>query len=433
MLNIKHLFSQFSNSLKSDFTRNVSKLMTGSILSQILPLSVAPILSRIYLPSDYGLLGLYMSVTGMISMVTTLQYANAIVIAKDEQEVNSILKLCFQILLLFSLVSLIIVIVFHASIASYIKAPALSYWLWMAPLSIFMTGLSGIFNNYAIRYKHYSILATNRVLTSIFSSLCSLLLGYLTHNVMGLFFGLLVGQIISGVFLAYSSIKKAEISLSHLFLSNSKSVALKYINFPKYSLPADFINNFTNQIPLLMLNTYGSIAAVGYFNMGNRILGLPIGFISSAFGEVFRQKAAQDYNEQGNCISVFIKTFKILSLFSIVPFTILILFGPEIFAFILGEKWREAGVYAQIMGIMFFFRFTVSPLTYLYIIANKQKENFYLHFLFFIISYLAFFLGYQVFHSTKTSILIYSILYSAIYCLYLIRSFHFSRGNNYEC
>ena len=115
--------------------------------------------------------------------------------------------------------------------------------------------------------------------------------------------------------------------------------------------------------------------------MSNRILGLPIGLISNSIGEVFKQRAASDYNEFGTCRPIFIKTFKALLISSIVPFTILILFGADIFAFAFGEQWRGAGEYSQILGVMFFFRFTVSPLTYVFYIANKQRLDLLLHLL----------------------------------------------------
>lgn len=403
--------------------------MTGTVLSQLLPLFFAPVLSRIYLPSDYGLLGLYMSITGIISMMSTLQYANAIVIAKNDEEIKGIIKLSLQILLAFTLISFLVVLIFQGIIANYFKSPALSFWLWLAPISILMGGLSTVFSNYAIRHQHYTLLASNRVLSSVASSLCSLIIGFLTHNVVGLFAGYILGQSISGIFLAISSLRKSKESWSSFFHTGSNSVWKEYINFPKYSLPADFINNFTNQLPVFMLNGYGTIAAVGAYNMSNRLLGLPIGFLSNSVGEVFRQRAAQDFNNLGNCKDIFVKSLKTLSLLSIVPFGVIIFLGEDIFALVLGEKWREAGSYAQIMGVMFFFKFTVSPLTYVYYIANKQKEDFFLHLLFLIVAYLAFYLGYQLFHSTLYSLAIFSVLYSLIYCIYLIRSYHFSKGN----
>jgi len=400
--------------------------MTGTVLSQVLPILAAPLLSRIYSPSDYGLLGLYISVTGLVTMFGTLQYSSAIVIAQDDDEVRGLIKLCLQILVIFSGISILAIFLFHNVIGTYFKSDQLTNWLWMAPFSIFLNGLSGIFNNYAIRKGYFGLVSKNRIFGAVLSTGCSLLIGYIYKTPLGLFVGLWVGQFINGIVFMFLALKISGESWAGFISADSRPLQKQYSNFPKYSLPADFINNFTNQIPLFMLNAYGSLSNVGSFNMSNRILGLPIGFISQSFGEVFRQKAAKDYRETGSCRPVFIKTFKTLGLLSILPFGILIIWGPDIFAWVLGEKWRDAGYYSQIMGIMFFFRFTVSPLTYVYYIAGRQKEDFYLHFLFLLMAYLSFYLGYQFFHTTEYSLLIFSLLYSSIYCVYLLRSYQLS-------
>ena len=57
------------------------------------------------------------------------------------------------------------------------------------------------------------------------------------------------------------------------------------------------------------------------------------------------------------------------------PFTILGIFAPEIFAFVFGENWKVAGEFAQIMTPMFFLNFIVNPLSYTFFIAQKQKLN----------------------------------------------------------
>lgn len=427
---MKRLYQRVLDYKKSEFIINASKLMTGSVLSQLLPILAAPILARIYQPSDYGALGLYMSLTGIIGMFGTLQYANAIVIAKSEDEVRALIKLCLQILLVVTTLVLLVVILLKHNIALYLKVPELEKWLWFAPFSILMGGFSLIFSNYSVRHKYFGLISSNRIIASVVTTLSSITIGYLLHNPVGLFVGLWVGQLISGFILCIRSVTKgsSESMIKSMSGLSINTVWKKHINFPKYSLPSDFINMFTNQIPLFMLNAYASTDAVGKYNMGNRILGLPVDFLSGSIGEIFRQRASQDYNETGSCNRIFVKTFKTLTLLSIIPFSILILFSPNLFAFILGEKWRGAGQYAQIMGIMFFFRFTISPLTYMYYIANRQKEDFYLHLLFLIVAYASFKIGFQTYGSANIALLVFSILYSCIYIIYLVRSYQFSLG-----
>ena len=40
---------------KSEFSRNVLTLMTGTTIAQAIPIAISPILTRIYTPEDFGL------------------------------------------------------------------------------------------------------------------------------------------------------------------------------------------------------------------------------------------------------------------------------------------------------------------------------------------------------------------------------------------
>lgn len=425
------MIKKLKNYLSSEFVKNAGKIMTGTVLSQAIPIFAAPVLARLYAPADYGLLGLYMSVTSLISIFSTLQYTNAIIVATNDDEARSIMNLCIRLTTLFSALTLLLSFALHNIIAVLFKSDMLKYWLLAAPFSIFMGGLTGIFSNYALRTKQFGLVSRNRVYSTIGSTAVSLTVGFLTHHVVGLFAGLWVNQFINGLLLCTQSLKSTGDSWKTILSSGYAEVKNKYINFPKYSLPSDFLNNFTNQIPVFMLNSFGSLGAIGSFNMSNRILGLPITFISSAFSEVFRQKAAEDYNTTGSCREIFMKTFKTLSLSSVLPFVVLAAFGPQIFSFVLGAKWVEAGRFAQIMSLMYFFRFTISPLTYVYFVANKLKEDMILHIVFLLVSILSFYLGYKLTNSIYYTLLFYAIGYSFIYVIYFVRSYKYCKNPGY--
>jgi hypothetical protein len=78
---------------------------------------------------------------------------------------------------------------------------------------------------------------------------------------------------------------------------------------------------------------------------------------------------------------------------------------------------------------MFFFRFIVSPLSYVYIIAGKQREDFVLHILFLCLTTASFYISNLLFENKNLMILFYACAYSLVYIVYLIRSYKFSKGN----
>jgi O-antigen/teichoic acid export membrane protein len=109
------------------------------------------------------------------------------------------------------------------------------------------------------------------------------------------------------------------------------------------------------------------------------------------------------------------------------PSVIIFLFGPTIFRLIFGNEWQIAGEYAQILKIMYLPKMIVSPLSYLFILVGRQKEDFILH-IFVVIISMAFFTGYLMYFDFKSALISYSIIYLFVYLVYYIRSKIFARN-----
>ena len=58
----------------------------------------------------------------------------------------------------------------------------------------------------------------------------------------------------------------------------------------------------------------------------------------------------------------------------IIPFTVLFMATPQLFEFVFGTQWREAGNIAQVLLPWIFLNFLVSPVSTITIVVHKQKE-----------------------------------------------------------
>src|SRR5690606_16673882 len=102
-------------------------------------------------------------------------------------------------------------------------------------------------------------------------------------------------------------------------------------NFPRFTLPAGFLNIISNQMPAIILSHTAGVQAVGWFGLSSRMLGLPSTIIASSIGDVFRQRATKDYYETGTCRPVFMKVFKTLVALALPAFLILAIIAPSLF------------------------------------------------------------------------------------------------------
>lgn len=397
--------------------------MTGTFLSQIIPILIAPLLSRLYVPADYGIFGLFLSIGVLINVFSTLQYSTAIVLPTKENEAETLVRLSVVIALAISLISLAVISLVYIN-GRLVWSFEMPYWIWLLPLNVLFTGLTNALTYYAIRQKKFKGISFSRIYGAISTAVISIGLGLFKFHYSGLLLGYMIGQMVSTAVLLRSC------PIENLFkedIRKLKMIAAVHSNFPKFNLFTDFVYSLINQIPVFMLKQVSTLSAVGHYNVSNRLLGLPVMVLSSSVSEVFRQRAAHDYNNTGSCRAILIKTTITLFSLSIIPFTVIFFFGSEIFGFVLGENWTEAGVYAQVMSLMFFFRFIVSPLTFVYYIRKRHKENLFMSLLMVVVGFGSIFLGDYFCDEPKNILLFFSLGYSLLYLIYFLRSYKLSQ------
>lgn len=415
----------FKNQSKSEFTRNVSKLTSATAIAQLISIGTAPILYRIYDKEAYGSLGLYMAITSILGVFSTMQYLQVIMLEKEDEDAINAMWLNRLINTGFAILVGLAIVLFFPIFVSWADNPALSKWFWMIPVGIFFAGQNEIFRVWANRKKEYNLLTFNGIFLAVLTPIISISLGFWIKNETGLFVGLLVGQSLPALILLIGLVNKYEIGFSKLNLKTLKTLFFKHHTFPLYALPSEFVNRFSNQLPVFLLNHFAGISAVGVYNLAIRMLGLPVSFIGGAISTVFQQRASEDYNKTGSCRAIFVKTLKSLSLISVAPTLMIIFFGPQLFGFAFGETWREAGVYAQLLIVMMILRLIASPLSYTFFIAGKLKLDFIFHIGIMLTTSLALYIGLYYF-SIEVGLFLFSLTYSLWYFLYLIEGYKFS-------
>jgi O-antigen/teichoic acid export membrane protein len=411
---------------KSDFLKNVVKLLTGTAFSQVITLAATPILYRIYAKEDFGIIALYLSISAIICSFSSLQYTQAVLLEQKDEDAFQILWLIKFANLASSIVTLLIILLVGQQIAVYLNSPTLFPWLILLPISIFASSQTEVLRTWANRQKQYGVMSWSAILTSILVSGIPITVGLYHKGPLGLFIGVLASQVVPSFYLWYILSPYRIFGANKVNISKIKELAGKYIGMPKYILPSVMINQINGQLPLLILSAFGGPVIVAVYSLSVRILGLPSQLMSNAVGEVFKQRAQEHYIRSGNFRSTFIKTFKMLLGLSIMPFLLIVLLGPHLFTLVFGEKWRAAGVYSQIMSVMFLFGFIISPLTYAYYIKGKQREDLCLHIVLLLGTILTLYYGLVTTKSTPLALLMYSTSYAIIYTIYLIRSYKFS-------
>jgi O-antigen/teichoic acid export membrane protein len=414
--------------LKSEYGRNVLTLMTGTTIAQALPMAAAPILTRIFSPEDFGIFAFYFSIVSILGVLVTARYELAIVLPKRRDDAYQIVMLSWAISTFVSIFTFFIIWLFESQIALLLDNPVITSWLYWIPLSIFLMGIYQSLYYWFNREKAYKNMSESRILQSSVTLSSQIGFGFLTKlSAFGLILGQVLGQTLATFYMSHKFFKQTKGRHTPNRLKQFV-LAKRYINFPKFLLVAHSMNATCIQLPVIFFNTLFTSSVAGFYLLIQRVIGTPITIVGGAIGDVFRQSASKAYAERGECVSEYKNTLKKLLMISILPFTIFLFIAPDLFAIIFGKNWSEAGKYAQILTPMFFLQFISSPLSNMYLIAEKQKNDLYLNVILFIVTLLPFLLAMHLTMSVETVISFFSLFYSLIYAVNLIVTFNFAKG-----
>lgn len=415
------------NRLKSEFVRNVLTLFSGTALAQIIPLVVTPFLTRLYSPSDYGLLAVYVAVTSLIAVASTLRFDIAILMPAEDDDAMTMTLLTIICVLCVSFLMTAVLLIFHSRLAGMMVNGSMEHWLYVMPVSVMLIGFSSALNYWLNRRKKFRQLAVNRVAVALVASSINLALGYYGVGYSGLILGLLVSQAV-GLFMLFIWTWREVLDgvIVTQFIS-IKRLAKEYSKFPRYSLPSDFVNYLSQQLPALMMSRFFGSTVVGHFSFSQKILGMPLNLMSQSICDVFKQRASSDFNTYGNCRQIFNSTFKTLTALSIAPSIVIVLFAPLIFKVVFGSEWEQAGHYTRYLSILYFFRFIVSPLSYMFFIANRQESDLIGQSCLLVVTVGSMFLGIY-FKDPDRAIICFSVGYSFIYGIYFLVAHKLSGG-----
>lgn len=361
------------NIWNSEFFRNVATLISGTSLAQAFSVVIYILLSRIYTEEDFGVFGLYMNILNITIIFSTAKYELAILLPKSEKESINLLGLSGLISVGVSMILLLIVVPLNDLICRWLGSEDISTWLYFIPLSTLMVGWFTSFRNFSNRQKRYKLIAGANIGQSVSNSLLKLGLGLVIAGAAGLIIGVVFGQFV-GFFVFFIVHWRLQGSkASFINWSEMKRLGRKYILFPKYNMWQGLINNLSGAFPVFILSSYFSTGMAGFYTFGYMILYRPVNLVANAFYQVMFQRFAE--KTHGNApirpeVRLFLKrNTQVLLL----PFIVSGIFFPEIFGFIFGAKWIEAGRYAQILLPWIFMVSLVMPLSFIPDLYKKQR------------------------------------------------------------
>lgn len=369
--------------LRDQIARLLSKIPIGSFGKRLLLVSgsaaagqaitilVAPILTRLYGPTDLGVLAVFTSITSIVGAVCSFSYQVAIPVPDDDGEAANLLAVSVASAIGISILSGALSLILGARIAVWTSSPSLEHYIWLVPLGILGMGLYEALTQWAVRTCRFDSIATTSIARSAAQAGIQVGSGLGGGGTPGLLFAQIAGQWTGIVSLLRGAWRTSAPALRSITIHGAVSSASKQRRFPLFTFPAAVINAVdTNAAPLLISYFLGS-AVTGLFALGHRLLAVPFWLIGSSAQKVFYAQAIEA-NREGRLAEETLSVFGRLLALVLPLMAILMIAAPGLFALIFGQEWREAGVYVQWLSFRTTFTVVVFPLTPLLYILERQ-------------------------------------------------------------
>lgn len=404
---------------KNNFIRNVSIMAGGALFGQLLVVVVSPLLTRIYTPDDFGVLAVFSALLAVLTSIGSLRYELAIPLPEDDTDAAHIIALCLSVLLASVLLVTVTLFFWGTTIFGMLNVPELSSYGWLLPIGLVLSGTYSVFNFWAMRTKLFSSIARTKLSQAV--STVAIQLGAHGFGPLGLLVAQVAGQAVGITSLLSASLRKKPGTFRQLRAEGISAVARRYRRFPIYSTWGVLFNTVsTNAAPIMFAAFFGS-AAAGLFALALRVLALPASVVGNAIANVFYSDAAE-VHRRGELGTIVVGIHEKLAKITMPPLVIVLLAGPDIFAFVFGENWREAGVLAQWMTPWLYLSFVSSPLSTSFSVLEMQARSTSWNALILLTRTFAIYLGY-VWGSFYDALIWYSLASAACYLILSVMIF----------
>jgi len=404
---------------KDSLIKNVTVLVTGTVIAQIIPVALQPVLKRLFSPEDFGVFDIYLKTLGILFVVFALKYDMAVVLPKNRIKALLLLSLSVIFAFIFTGISLIILLVFEPQIISLLQFPEkYKLALYLLPFSTLFFSLFNTFNYLLIRDKKFYASSINKVNRRAIEGSTQIGLSLVpTIKSFGLFIGDLLGNFVYFLSAYYQSFKGFKVDKRFFKISLLKSVAKEYSDLPKYNIIPELLNTgFFAALSFLILAKF-NIKEVGFMELTQRILAIPSAFIAYSVGQVLLQKITELVNNKQKILRELKKVLLLLLAMAIPFVAIILLFATPIFKLAFGNEWAVSGTYSKYLVLFYALGFVISPLSQVLISLQKFKINAIWKIGRFIIIIPLFFINFDKIDNYLIS---YSLLGSVSYILYLI-------------
>jgi len=195
----------------------------------------------------------------------------------------------------------------------------------------------------------------------------------------------------------------------------------KHKDIPIFNSLLSFSDRLSAELPIILIAIYFGVDEVALYGLAVKFLKTPPGFIGEPLSQVFFNKASNAFIKKENLFKLVVKTYKNIFMLGLIIFSIIFVLSFFL-TDILGENWKNTGVFVRILLPLIFLSFLNAPISSIITILKKQKNILSLDILKLLLRFCGIYIGYKFYNSMTIAILLFSLIGIA-YNLFLMYYF----------
>ncbi len=358
----------------SAFSRNVSVMLIGTVLGQMLSVLLSPVLTRIYGPVDFGTLGVYMSALNILVGLAALRYEIPLSTAATEESAVNMLALCAGLLVITTSLLALVAYLLPERLLVTMGFGHLESARLLLPTGFAFLGAYYVMMYFATRAQDFNSIARTRISQGVTGPVSQIGLGLLGGGVTGLTVGFIIGQSSGTLLLFKRQVLNRLSSLRLISWRGIRRLAWQYRAFPLISSWANLIDTAgAGQLVYVLVAIFYPGGVAGYLFLAERVVARPLLMVSTSLltvfmGEIGRTMTTDPALLRRRFLQVSSRQFIFGAAWVITADIAAWLAFPLIF----GPSWADAVPYLLTLSVVYLVNSVIGSVNYTLQVLGRQ-------------------------------------------------------------
>lgn len=340
------------------------------------------VLARLFSREEIGIYNIFYSFIDVLVIVSTCKYELAIVVSSSDREASAVSRLALRLNALISALMLALMLVVWAfmrqKVAGGIGGMPLTIALLIPPM-VYFCGTSRVYAALFNRRRRFGSIATSEIVGSTTGVASKIFFGLPAFvntalHAVGLPLGTVLGKAASNInYLA--RLKQLEMP-EGITREERREAGRKFRNFPLYTMPKDFINSLSYNLPLIWLAFLFDKAEVGLFALALTMIFRPVNVLNSAFERLIYVRIAEKVRQRRSIMPDILRFVAYVNIFALPLFVSVFVWGSELFSFFFGSRWAECEYYVRCLLPWMYIALTSTSLMCIANVFSRQSTEF---------------------------------------------------------